>query len=289
MNDQNIVYLNGQWLPANEAKVSAFDRGFIFGDGVYEVIPVYGKRPFRLAQHLARLKRSCDAIHLANPCKDADWIAIIQKLIDQDDSQDQMVYLQITRGAAPRDHAFPEKSQPTCFAYGKPMTYPDVKAQANGVAAITTQDIRWLRCDIKSIALLANVILRQSAVENGAAEAILLRGESLTEGAASNIFLVKNDCIVTTPKSELILPGITRDLVVELAQANELCMEERAVSVDELLSADEVWMTSSTKEILPIVKIDNNDVGSGKPGPMHKRMLAVYQEYIVRFRKGEVA
>ena len=288
MTDQNIVYLNGQWMPADEAKVSAFDRGFIFGDGVYEVIPVYGKRPFRLAQHLGRLMRSCDAIHLTNPCKDADWIAIIEKLINQSDAQDQMVYLQITRGAAPRDHAFPENSQPTCFAYGKPMTYPDVKAQANGAAAITTQDIRWLRCDIKATALLANVILRQSAVENGAAEAILLRDDSLTEGAASNIFIVRNDCIVTPPKSELILPGITRDLVVQLARANNLCLEERDVSVDELMTANEVWMTSSTKEILPIVKINNNSIGSGKPGPMHKRMLTIYQEYIDRFRKGEV-
>jgi D-alanine transaminase len=288
MNDQNIVYLNGQWLPANEARVSAFDRGFIFGDGVYEVIPVYGKRPFRLAQHLDRLKRSCDAIHLTNPCKDADWKAIIEKLIDQSDAQDQMVYLQITRGVAPRDHAFPENTEPTCFAYGKALVFPDTKVQSRGVSAITTQDIRWLRCDIKSIALLANVILRQSAVENGAAEAILLRDESLTEGAASNIFIVKNECIITPPKSELILPGITRDLVVELAHENNLCMEERAVSVEELATADEVWMTSSTKEILPIVSINNKPVGAGKPGAMHKRMLAIYQDYINRFRKGEV-
>lgn len=288
MNDQNIVYLNGQWLPANEAKVSAFDRGFIFGDGVYEVIPVYGKRPFRLAQHLARLQRSCNAIHLTNPCKDADWTAIIQKLIDQGDAQDQMVYLQITRGAAPRDHVFPENTQPTCFAYGKPLKFPGAETHSAGVAAITAQDIRWLRCDIKATALLANVILRQNALENGAAEAILLRDESLTEGAASNVFIVKNDCIITPPKSELILPGITRDLVVELAKANEICIEERAVSIEELKAADEVWMTSSMKEILPITTLDGKPVGTGKPGPMHTRMLAIYQEYIDRFRKGEV-
>ena len=288
MNNQNIVYLNGQWLPANEAKVSAFDRGFIFGDGVYEVIPVYGKRPFRLKQHLDRLKRSCDAIRLTNPCKDTDWKTIIEKLISESDAQDQMVYLQITRGVAPRDHAFPENVEPTCFAYGKALNFPDEKTQSHGVSAITTQDIRWLRCDIKAVALLANVILRQSAVENGAAEAILLRDESLTEGAASNIFIVKDDCIITPPKSELILPGITRDLVVELAHANNLCIEERAVSVEELMTADEVWMTSSTKEILPIVNINNNPVGTGKPGSMHKRVLAIYQDYIDRFRKGEV-
>ncbi|MGW8248644.1 MAG: aminotransferase class IV [Acidiferrobacterales bacterium] len=208
--------------------------------------------------------------------------------MDQGDAQDQMVYLQITRGAAPRDHVFPENTQPTCFAYGKPLKFPGAETHSAGVAAITAQDIRWLRCDIKATALLANVILRQNALENGAAEAILLRDESLTEGAASNVFIVKNDCIITPPKSELILPGITRDLVVELAKANEICIEERAVSLEELKAADEVWMTSSMKEILPITTLDGKPVGTGKPGPMHTRMLAIYQEYIDRFRKGEV-
>jgi len=288
MLSKNLVYLNGQWVPQDEAKVSAFDRGFIFGDGVYEVIPVYGKRPFRLARHLERLKRSCDAIHLKNPCGDADWKGIIEKLVGQDDAQDQMVYLQITRGVAPRDHAFPENTEPTCFAYGKPLHFPDAGTFAKGVDAITTPDIRWLRCDIKAIALLANVILRQSAIENGAAEAILLRGDEMTEGAASNIFIVKGDCIITPPKGELILPGITRDLVVELAHENNVCIEERSISAEELNTADEVWMTSSTKEILPIVNINKSPVGSGKPGKMHKQMLSIYQDYIDRFRKGEV-
>ena len=268
--------------------MSAFDRGFIFGDGVYEVIPVYGKRPFRLAQHLDRLGRSCKAISLKNPCSHTDWTSIIEKLVGQSDVQDQMVYLQITRGVAPREHAFPENTEPTCFAYSKALYLPDEKTVSEGVTAITTQDIRWLRCDIKATALLANVILRQTAVENGSAEAILLRDDKLTEGAASNIFIVKNDCIITPPKSELILPGITRDLVVELAEANSLCMEERAVSADELFAADEVWMTSSTKEVLPIVRIDNQEVGNGTPGPMHQRILTIYKQYLDRFRKGEV-
>lgn len=288
MTDQNTVYLNGQWLPGDEARVSVFDRGFNFGDGVYEVIPVYGKRPFRLPQHIERLNRSCDAIRLTNPNSDQEWTSIIGRLIEQSQSDDQMVYLQITRGVAPRDHPFPEKTAPTAFAYAKPLVYPDKKKIAAGVSAITTQDIRWLRCDIKAIALLANVILRQNAIEDGAAEAILLRDESLTEGAASNIFIVKDDCIITPPKSELILPGITRDLVVELARANDLCVEERAVSVSELMAADEVWMTSSTKEILPIIKINDSRIGNGKPGAMHARMFEIYQHYKDRFRKGEV-
>lgn len=288
MNNADTVFLNGEWLPADQARVSAFDRGFVFGDGVYEVIPVYGKRAFRLPQHLGRLNRSCDAIRLDNPHNDREWQDIIEKLISQNAADDQMVYLQITRGAAPRDHVFPEKTRPTSFAYSKAIKYPDKSDLATGVKAITTPDIRWQRCDIKSIALLANVILRQNAVEKGAAEAILVRDDHLTEGAASNIFVIEDDCLITPPKSELILPGITRDLVVELAKANDVCVEERVVTVDELRSAREVWMTSSTKEILPIVKIDNNRVGDGTPGPMHARMYDILQQYKDRFRKGEV-
>lgn len=288
MTTQDTVYLNGAWIPGDQAMVSAFDRGFIFGDGVYEVIPVYGKRPFRLKQHLDRLNRSCDAIRLGNPCSNREWQAIIDKLIEQHQSEDQMIYLQITRGTAPRDHVFPAKAKPTTFAYSKAIRYPDKSELATGVKAVTTEDIRWLRCDIKSIALLANVIMRQNAMEKGAAEAILLRGEHLTEGAASNIFIVKDDCIVTTPKSELILPGITRDLVVELARANNICIEERSISTAELMSAKEVWMTSSTKEILPIVKIDTTRIGNGTPGPMHSRMFDIYQDYKQRFRAGQV-
>jgi D-alanine transaminase len=288
MASANTVFLNGEWLPAGQARVSVFDRGFIFGDGVYEVIPVYGKRAFRLPQHLDRLESSCDAIRLDNPHNDREWQRIIEQLIAQNDANDQMIYLQVTRGAAPRDHVFPAKSIPTSFAYSKAITYPDKGDLATGVKAITTPDIRWQRCDIKSIALLANVILRQNALEKGATEAILIRDNFLTEGAASNIFIVKDDCIVTPPKSELILPGITRDLVVELARSNQVCVEERLVTLDEMLSAREVWMTSSTKEILPIVKIDSTRIGDGTPGPMHARLFDIVQDYKDRFRKGEV-
>jgi len=282
------VFLNGQWLAADEAKVSVFDRGFVFGDGVYEVIPVYGRRPFRMPQHLKRLGQSLAAIHLANPHTDAKWMTIVQQLIDQNGAADQMVYLQITRGVAPRDHAFPATVTPTVFAYGKPLHYPSRNEVAKGVTAITAEDIRWLRCDIKSIALLGNVILRQAAIDKGAAEAILLRDGLLTEGAASNIFIVKGGTIVTPPKGALILPGVTRDLVVELAQNNNVLCEERAVTSDEVFAADEVWLTSSTKEILPIVEVDGRKIGDGKPGPMQAKMSAIYQDYKDSFRKGEV-
>lgn len=288
MTNKDIVYLNGNWLPADEAQVSAFDRGFIFGDGVYEVIPVYGKRAFRLPQHLSRLNRSCDGIRLNNPLGNREWQSIIEKLIDQHEADEQMIYLQITRGPAPRDHVFPDKPKPTCFAYSKAIRYPDRGDLATGVKAITTDDIRWLRCDIKSIALLANVILRQQAIEKGAAEAILLRDGHLTEGAASNIFIVLDDCIITPPKNELILPGITRDLIVELARTNDVCLQETPITQGQLSQAQEVWMTSSTKEILPIVKVDNTRIGDGTPGKMHQKMFSLLQDYKDRFRKGDV-
>lgn len=282
------VFLNGHWLAADEARVSVFDRGFVFGDGVYEVIPVYGKRPFRLNQHLDRLKQSLGAIHLPNPHTDQEWAQIIQQLIEQNEKPDQMIYFQVTRGAAPRDHAFPANVIPTVFAYGKPLHYATASEISKGVSAITADDVRWLRCDIKSIALLGNVILRQNAIEKGAAEAILVRDGLLTEGAASNIFIVKNNTIVTPPKGALILPGVTRDLVVELARKNGVACEERSVTSEEVFAADEVWLTSSTKEILPIVRVDEKTIGNGKPGAMHEKMFTIYQDYKDSFRKGEV-
>jgi D-alanine transaminase len=287
---QNIsrVYLNGQFVDASEARVSAFDRGFIFGDGVYEVIPVYGGRPFRLPQHLTRLKASLDAVMIDNPLSDEQWISIIDELVSDAGKTDQAIYLQITRGAAPRDHAFPANVQPTVFAYSKPMRYPDDSEIEKGVAAITTADIRWRRCDIKAIALLANVVLRQQAVAQGKAEAILIHEGHVTEGAASNIFTVKDKVIYTPPKGEQILPGITRDLVVELARRNNIDCQEVVVTEKQLQGADEVWLTSSMKEILPIVEIDGQTVGTGKRGDMHRLLFDLYQNYKQQFREGKV-
>ena len=283
-----LVYLNGAFLPPDQAKVSVFDRGFVFADGVYEVIPVYGGRLFRLPQHLARLDNSLAGIRLSNPLAARDWRAVFTRLVEAGGDVDQSVYLQVTRGPAERDHAFPKQVTPTVFAYSQPLKYPEPAQLAAGVAAITVADIRWLRCDIKAIALLSNVLMRQQATEQGAAEAILLRDGRMTEGSASNIFLVLNGTLVTPPKGPFILPGVTRDLALELARAHGLACEERAVSEVELRGADELMLSSSTKELLPITRLDGQPVGNGKPGPLHARLHALYQDYIREFRAGKV-
>jgi D-alanine transaminase len=281
------VYLNGKFLPPDQARVSVFDRGFIFGDGVYEVIPVFGGRLFRLPHHLSRLDASLGAIRLCNPHTQQEWNDIFTRLLAAG-SGDQSIYLQITRGVAPRDHAFPPNITPTVFAYAQPLKYSPPEQLAQGVTAVTAADIRWQRCDIKAIALLANALLRQEAIDQGAVEAILVRDGLVTEGAASNIFVVKNGRLVTPPKGPFILPGITRDLVVEIARAKGIPCDELPVKIETLTSADEVWLTSSTKEILPITRIDGRPVGNGKPGPMHAKMFALYKEYKQAFIQGQV-
>ncbi len=282
------VYLDGKFLPPDQAKVSVFDRGFIFGDGVYEVIPVFGGRLFRLPHHLARLEASLAAIRVHNPHTAGEWKNVFARLMEEHGTRDQSIYLQITRGVAPRDHAFPPDAVPTVFAYAQPLKYPPAEQLAEGVAAVTTADIRWQRCDIKAIALLANALLRQQAIEQGAAEAILVRDGLMTEGAASNIFIVSGERLVTPPKGPYILPGITRDLVVEIARANRIACEEKPVTIEMLRTANEVWLTSSTKEILPITRVDGRAVGNGKPGPMHARLFALYKEYKRAFIEGKV-
>ncbi len=287
--DLPLVYLNGAFLPPAEARVSAFDRGFIFGDGVYEVIPVFGGRLFRLPHHLARLDHSLQEIRLRNPLTAGEWQAIFQRLVDAVPSRDQYIYLQITRGVAPRDHAFPAQVTPTVFAYSQPLKTPPAEQIEQGIAAVTLADIRWRRCDIKAIALLANAMLRSEAIGAGAAEAILVRDGIMTEGSASNIFVVKNGELVTPPKGPFILPGITRDLVLELAATHRVPHCERSVREDELVGADELWLTSSTKEILPITRLNGKPVGHGKPGPLHARLLTLYREYKQAFAAGRVA
>jgi len=283
-----LVYLNGEFLPPDRARVSAFDRGFVFADGVYEVIPAYGGRLFRLPQHLARLDNSLAGIHLSNPLAARDWQTMFTRLVEAGGGADQYVYLQVTRGPAERDHAFPKQITPTVFAYSQPLKYPEPAQLAAGVAAITVPDIRWQRCDIKAIALLPNVLMRQQATEQGAAEAILIRDGLMTEGSASNIFLVLKGVLVTPPKGPYILPGVTRDLALELARAHGLACEERAVTESELRSADELMLSSSTKELLPITRLDGKPVGNGKPGALHARLHALYQDYIRDFRAGKV-
>ena len=283
-----LVYLNGAFVPPEQAQVSAFDRGFVFGDGVYEVIPVYGRRLFRLSHHLARLDASLQGIRLANPHALTEWQKIFTRLVESVPAEDQSVYLQVTRGAAPRDHAFPKDVKPTVFAYAAPLKYPEAAQLRDGVNAITVDDIRWRRCDIKAIALLPNVLLRQQAVEAGAAEAILVRDGETTEGSASNIFAVVDGVLVTPPKGPFILPGITRDLVLELARANQIPCAERALHLEEIFRATEFMLSSSTKELLPITRVDGKTIGNGRPGPLHARLHALYQDYKRDFRAGRV-
>lgn len=282
------VYINGEFVPAEAASISIFDRGFIFGDGVYEVIPVYGGRLFRLAQHLQRLHYSMSQIGIDPPLTDDTIVGVFNRLLE-DVSQDASVYLQITRGAAPRNHAFPPAMTPTVLAYAQSMRYPDRSQRTAGVSAITLPDQRWARCDIKSVSLLANVLARQQAHVQDAAEAILVRDGFLTEGAASTIFVVSDGKLLTTMNGHAILPGITRALVLELLTADGIECLETDIPESLLRQADEIWLSSSSKEILPITRLDGQAVGTGRPGPLYERAIARYDDFKQRFRAGEAA
>jgi D-alanine transaminase len=274
-----VIYLNGEFMPIEQARIPVLDRGFIFGDGVYEVIPVYSRHPFRLAEHLRRLQDSLNGIKLANPHDDQTWMRLIAHLVEFNEPEDQSLYMHITRGVAKRDHAFPRDVEPTVFMMSNPLTTPPAQQVSEGVRAMTAVDNRWLRCDIKAIALLPNVLLRQEAVEAGCVEAVLLREGFMTEGAASNIFVVSRDLLLAPPKNHLMLPGITYDVVLELAQANGIRHEVREIPETELRGAQEIWLTSSTREILAITRLDDTPVGGGRPGPVFARMYALYQDY----------
>ena len=273
------VFLNDEFLPIEKATISVLDRGFIFGDGVYEVIPVYSRRPFRLAEHLVRLQSSMDAIRLANPHPASKWTELVGKIIAGNPWEDQNVYLQITRGAAKRDHAFPKGLKPTVFVMASELVPPSAELVTSGAKAIVLPDYRWLRCDIKSTSLLGNCMLRTLAADEGCAEAILVRDGVLTEASASNVFIVKSGTVLTPPKSHLILPGITYDVVLEILRANAIVHEVRPVAESELRSAEEIWVTSSSREVLAITTLDGKPVGGGKPGPVGERVHALYQQY----------
>lgn len=281
----SIAWLNGRFLPLADACVPVLDRGFIFGDGVYEVIPVYAGKPFRLAHHLQRLANSLAAVRIDDPHSEEEWQGLIAELISRNGGGDQSVYLQVTRGIAPRDHRFPEGSRPTVFLMSNPFRPVPEAELREGVTAVTLNDIRWEYCHIKSIALLPNILLRQQAVEQGAAEAILLRQGEVTEGAASNVFIVSDGVIVTPPKGDCLLPGITRDLVVELAMEHALECEERPIPEAELRRAQEIWLTSSTREILPVTRLDAIPVGDGQPGPLWHTMIGHYRRFVDALRR----
>ncbi|BAN33953.1 class IV aminotransferase [Sulfuricella denitrificans skB26] len=274
-----MIYLNGQFMPIEEARVPVLDRGFIFGDGVYEVIPVYSRRPFRLREHLKRLQHSLDGIRLANPHSEDEWVRLIGELVERNEEEDQSLYLHVTRGVAKRDHAFPPGVAPTVFMMSNPLVTSTPELVESGVAVVSAVDNRWLRCDIKAIALLPNVLLRQLAVDAGAAETLLLRDGFLTEGAASNIFVVRDTVLLAPPKDNLMLPGITYDVILELAAAASLKTEVRRISEHEVRTAQELWLTSSTKEVLAITHLDDQPVADGRPGPLFRQMYPLYQDY----------
>ena len=275
------VYLNGQFLPLADASISPLDRGFLYGDGVYELIPVYSRRAFRIDEHLIRLQATLDGIRLANPLSADGWKAVVLKLIETAPWEDQSIYLQVTRGADnKRDHAFPPASvPPTAFAFSSPLVTTPAEVRAKGVTAITVPDLRWSRCDLKVISLLANVLARQQAVEQGCAEALLIRDGFMKEGAASNIFIVKDGVLCAPPKTQLMLPGITYDIILELAEFHGQPVKIAEIEETELRAADEVWMTSSTKEILAITTLDGAPVGTGRPGPLAAQMWQWYQDF----------
>ena len=272
------VYLNGDFVALEEARVPVLDRGFIFGDGIYEVVPVYARRPFRWPQHLARLKRSLAAIGIDNPRDDAGWTQLVADLVTRHEWPDQFVYLQVTRGVARRDHAFPKGVQPTVFAMSSQLVLPTATQIGQGVAAITLPDERWLHCDIKSISLLGNVLARQAAVQAGAAECVMLRDGLLTEGSASNIWVARGGRLFGPPKDNLVLEGVRYGLIQELCADTGIELQTRRILREEVEAADELILSSATKEVLAITTLDGRPVGTGRPGPLFARLHAAYQQ-----------
>jgi len=283
----SICFLNGAYQPLAEARISPMDRGFLFGDGAYEVIPVYSRRPFRLAQHIERLGHTLEAIRVPNPHTAPQWCEIVGEIVARNSWDDQSVYLQVSRGCGERrNHAFPVPTWPTVFLMSDELVTTPPELLEHGVAAVSAADFRWLRCDLKSTALLANCLLRQVAVDAGCAEAVLFRDGFLTEGSASNIVIVKDGTMIAPPKSHLMLPGVTYDVVLELADRHALPYKVREILEDEVRTADEVWMTSSTKEVLAITSLDGRPVGAGIPGPVGRQMYRWYQDFKNRVMRG---
>ena len=289
-------YLNGHYTPLKDAKISVMDRGFIFGDGVYEVVPAYAGRLFQFAQHMARLDRSLAALRIANPLHAEEWHSIASKLIAMspgntgasginyldNDENNHLIYIQLSRGVAMRDHAMLPGLKPTLFMMCNPMKLPSKEQRANGVACVTAADFRWEKAHIKSTSLLGSVFARQISVDAGALETIMFRGDYLSEAAASNVWIVKNGMLMGTPKNHLVLEGIRYGLIEEMCRAEGIPFELRRISRAEVLDADEILLSSATKEVLPVTMLDGRPVGAsavaGKPGPIYDRLYAAYQQ-----------
>jgi D-alanine transaminase len=276
-----ICYLNGNYLPLAEARVSPLDRAFLFGDAVYEVLPVYASRPFRLREHLDRLNRSLAGIRMPAPLPHGEWARLCQELITRNAAREAYLYLQVSRGAEfGRNHAWPEDLKPTLFAYATALEPLSPSMLEQGVSAVTAADTRWARRDIKSTALLANILLKKLSADAGAFETIMLENGELTEGSSTTVHVVKGGVIRTPPNGHHILPGTTRDVVVELAGRLGLSCESRRVAEAELRAADEIWLAFATRGVLPVTALDGAPVGTGKPGPLFKRMRAAFADYI---------
>ncbi|MFT4047365.1 MAG: D-amino acid aminotransferase [Solimonas sp.] len=279
----NMIYLDGAFMEAAQARISPFDRGFLFADGVYEVVPVFNGVPFRLDEHLQRLERSLGELLIDNPRSRDGWRELCRALIDRNGGGNQALYLQVTRGATPkRDHAFPSPPvPPTQFMSSAPLSLSQIHDidRASGARVLTREDNRWDRCDIKSISLLPNVMFREQAQRAGAAEVILKRDGYVTEGSSTNVFVVKDGRVATPPVSRRLLAGVTRNLTVELCRRHGLPIEERGVAEAELGTADELWITSSTKDVLAIVALEGKPVGDGRPGPLWKQVAAHFLAY----------
>ena len=273
-----IVYLNGEFLPIEKAYIPVLDRGFIFGDGVYELVPVYSRVPFRLDEHLTRLERSLGETKIRNPYTRAQWRSHVYALIDAQSFEDQGVYFQVTRGVAKRDHAFPAGVSPTVFMMSNPLPLPSREQVERGVAVVTADDNRWQRCDLKTTSLVGNVLMRQLAVDGGAVETVMFRDGLLTEASASNVLVVRGGTVVAPPKDHLILPGITYDATLEFARSAGVPFEVRKVTRDEALSAEEMWLSSSSKEVLAVTRVDGVPFGGGAPGPVFRRVWQAFQD-----------
>jgi len=273
------VYLNGKYLPLDQACVPVLDRGFIFGDGVYEVLVAYGGHMFRFQHHMQRLANSLKAVYIPNPMSDQQWFELLNPLLQEYPGQDQSIYLQVTRGVARRDHVIPQQLAPTIFAMSNPILEPDPHILSHGVAALSMPDTRWQNCHIKAISLLPNILLRHEAELQGASEAILIRNGLVAEGTASNVFIVSEGRLLTPPKGPTLLPGITRDLVLELAQANDIACAEAEISEHQLHNAEEVMVSSTLKELFAVTTLNGKAVGSGRPGAVWRRLYDLFQDY----------
>lgn len=280
VDNDSIVYLNGEYLRLADAQVSVLDRGFIFGDGIYDVVPAYSGRPFRMAEHLARLERSLASISIRVDMLTADWETLVTELIQRSGLGDCMVYIQVTRGVAKRDHAFPKNAEPTLFCMVSPFERPDATQREQGLSAVSIPDLRWLRCEIKSVSLLGNVLAKQAAVEAGVDEVLQFRDGFLSEGASSNVWVVKNNVLLAPPRNNLILEGIRYSFLEQLAAQMGVTFQARPISEQEVDQADELMMTSATKEILPITTYNSRPVGTGSVGPVYEKLREGYDQAI---------